>query len=239
MVVENSILVVVTGNDAMCRTHFHCDTGKMTAQRTRRTVVSYITRQLLGCILVTVFASTAHGTSVRAVTMAEMLGQSALVFEGRVVSLQARQDSGTGTIHTYVIFKVLDVLKGEYSNNTIELSFLGGTVGGTTLAAGDMQMLEKGEKGIYFVESLQRRQAHPLYGWSQGHFVVVADERGVERVLTQTRRPVVAMQYSSGIQRLSDGIALGVTVTEATDLTQAMTITDFKQQLSTMLRTLQ
>ncbi len=202
-------------------------------------VASYLTRGLLGCILVTVFASTAHGTSVRAVNMAEMLEQSALVFEGRVIGLQARQDSGTGNIHTYVNFEVLDVLKGEYSNNTIELSFLGGTVGGATLAVGDMQMPEEGEKGIYFVESLQRTQVHPLYGWSQGHFVVVADERGVERVLTKTKRPVVAMQYSSKIRRLSDGIALGVTVTEADELTEAMTVTDFKQQLSTMLRTLQ
>jgi hypothetical protein len=100
-------------------------------------------------------------------------------------------------------------------------------------------MPERGEKGIYFVESLQRRQAHPLYGWSQGHFVVVEDERGVERVLTKTKLPVTAMQYGSEIRRLSDGIALGVTVTEAEDLTEAMTITDFKQQLSTMLHTLQ
>ena len=198
-----------------------------------------LTHHLLACILVTVFASTAHGTSVRAVNMAEMLEQSALVFEGRVTSLQARQDSGTGTIHTYVIFEVLEVLKGEYSNNTIELSFLGGTVGGTTLATGGMQMPERGEKGVYFVESLQRRQVHPLYGWSQGHFIVVADEGGVERVLTKTKRPVVSMQYSSAIRTLSDGIALGVTVTEADDLTRAMTITDFKQQLSTMLHTLQ
>ena len=106
--------------------------------------VPYLIHHLLACILVTVFASTAHGTSVRAVDMAEMLEQSALVFEGRVISLQARQDTGTGTIHTYVIFEVLDVLKGEYSNDTIELSFLGGTVGDVTMAAGDMQMPEKG-----------------------------------------------------------------------------------------------
>ena len=198
--------------------------------------VPYLIHHLLACILVTVFASTAHGTSVRAVDMAEMLEQSALVFEGRVISLQARQDLGTGTIHTYVIFQVLDVLKGEYSNNTIELSFLGGTVGGMTLSAGDMQLPEKGEKGIYFVESLQRRQAHPLYGWSQGHFVVVADAQGVERVLTKSKRPVVAIQYSSKIQRLGDGIALGVTVKETADLTEAMAITDFKQQVLTMLR---
>ena len=77
------------------------------------------------------------------------------------------------------------------------------------------------------------------YGWSQGHFVVIADERGIERVLTKTKRPVVAMQYRSEIRRLSDGVALGVTVTEEDDLTEAMTITDFKQQLSTMLDTLQ
>jgi len=171
--------------------------------------------------------------------MAEMLEQSALVFEGHVISLQARQDSGTGIIRTYVIFEILDVLKGQFSTNTIELSFRGGTVGGMTLATGDMKMPEKGEKGIYFVESLQRRQVHPLYGWSQGHFVVVADARGVERVLTKSKRPVTAMQYRSATQKLSDGVALGVTVTEADDLTNAMTITDFKQQISTMLGTLQ
>jgi hypothetical protein len=171
--------------------------------------------------------------------MAEMLERSRLVFEGSVISLEARQDSDTGMIHTYVVFEVLDVLKGQYSDNTIELSFLGGTVGGVTLATGDMEMPEKDEKGIYFVESLQRRQVHPLFGWSQGHFVVVPDERGVERVMTKTRRPVVAMQYGAQIRRLSDGVAQGLTVTEVDELTEAMTITDFKRQLSTMLQALQ
>lgn len=211
----------------------------MTIQCTFRTLASYLTHQVLGCILLTALASTAHGTSVRAVSMAEMLEQSALVFEGHVISLKARQDAGTGIIYTDVTFEVLDVLKGDYSNNTIELSFLGGTVGGATLAAGDMQMPETGEKGIYFVESLQRRQVHPLYGWSQGHFVVVTDERDIERVLTKSQRPVVAMQSSSEIRTLSDGIALGVRVTEAEDRTEAMTKADFKRQLSTMLHALQ
>ena len=65
------------------------------------------------------YACTAHATSVRAVNMAEMLERSALAFEECVISLHALQDSGTGTIHTNVIFDVLDVLKGEYSDNTI------------------------------------------------------------------------------------------------------------------------
>jgi len=212
-----------------------------TAQCTCRSAASYVTRQILGCILVIVFASATHGTSVRAVSMAEMLQQSELVFEGRVVDLRADRDPGTGVIRTYVIFEILDVLKGEYSNDAIMLSFLGGTVGGATMAVGDMQIPEIDEKGIYFVESLQRRQVHPFYGWSQGHFLVVADEQGVERVLTKAKRPVAAMAPSSKrkMQGLSEGTAGGLTVTEGDYRTDAMTITDFKQQLSTMLRALQ
>ncbi len=102
-----------------------------------------------------------------------------------------------------------------------------------------MQMPEVGEQGIYFVESLQRRQVHPLYGWAQGHFLVVADERGVRRVLTKSRRPVTAMQYGPQIRALSDGIARGITVTESDDVTDAMTVGEFKQQLSTMLQAVQ
>jgi hypothetical protein len=196
---------------------------------------------LLAIVLVAVYSSAAHGTSVRAVSVAEMLQQSEFVFEGRVMGLRPDQDPSSGIIRTYVSFEILDVLKGEYSSDTIMLSFMGGTVGGATLAVGDMQIPEIDEKGVYFVESLQRRQVHPFYGWSQGHFLVVADEQGVERVLTKARRPVAAMESRPEIQvkGLSGGTAGGVTVTEGDYRTDAMTITDFKQRLSTMLRALQ
>ena len=98
-------------------------------------------------------------------------------------------------------------------------------------------MPEIGERGIYFVESLQRRQVHPLYGWSQGHFLVMADERGVERVLTRAKRPVSAMGQNLQRQKkgLSSGAAQGLVLAEEFNLAEAMTITDFKQQLLLLL----
>jgi len=210
----------------------------MTATNTCSTTAVRFACQLLGLLLVTMVAGIARGSSVRSVTVAEMLAHCELVFEGYVVGRRPYQDTITGMIHTNVIFEVLDVLKGRYSKQSIALSFLGGTVGDATLALGDMQIPEQGEKGIYFVESLRRRQVHPLYGWSQGHFLVVTDGRGVERVLTESRRPVAAMSAKpqQKSRRFSSGIARGVTVLEGDQRSGAMTITNFKKHLSAMQR---
>jgi hypothetical protein len=154
-----------------------------------------------------IYASTVLQTSAR-----EMLAQSELVFEGRAESVESRMNPDGTSIHTYVTFRILDMIKGEWPTQTIELSFLGGTADGKTLVVSGMQIPELGEQGIYFVESPARNQVHPLYGWAQGHLRLNRSKGGALNVLTADGAPVIRIDDTqrgrSG--EISRGVAVGL-----------------------------
>jgi hypothetical protein len=166
-----------------------------------------------------------------------MLQQSQFVFEGTVTAIEARENSQK-RIHTYVTFEIKDIIKGEYHSNIITLSFLGGTVGDVTMAVSDMRLPQEGEHGIYFVESLERLQVNPLYGWSQGHFIVERDVTGSERIMTNRRLPITAVmdkmqdaQMTPGkepIQALSKGVVRDLVVAQDK---KGLTVDEFKRVL--------
>jgi hypothetical protein len=136
--------------------------------------------------------------------------------------------------------EIKDIIKGEYHSN-ITLRFLGGTVGDLTLAVTDMRLPQQGEHGIYFVESLERFQVNPLYGWSQGYFIVERDATGSERVMTNRRLPITGvMDYlpdeqmtpsKERIQVLSKGILRDLVVAQEENDNRGMTVDEFKQVL--------
>jgi len=181
-----------------------------------------------------------HASSVREVSMNEMLQQSQFVFEGMVTATEARENSQK-RIHTYVTFEITDIIKGEYRSNIITLRFLGGTVNDVTMVVSDMRLPQKGEHGIYFVESLERFQVNPLYGWSQGHFIVEPDGTGNQRVMTNRRLPVTGvMAYKpdesmtpgkEGIQALSKGVLRDLAVAQEGEDKKGMTVDEFKSAL--------
>lgn len=175
-----------------------------------------------------------NASSVLEVSLNEMLQQSQFVFEGTVTAVEARENSQK-RIHTYVTFEIKDIIKGKYPSNIITLSFLGGTVGDVTMAVSDMRLPREGEHGIYFVESLERVQVHPLYGWSQGHFIVERDVTGIERVMTNKRLPVTEVmadeQTSTGkesIPALSKGVVRDLVIAKDK---KGMTVDEFKKVL--------
>ena len=187
---------------------------------------------LLGVL---VFASTAQATSVAEITLEEMLQQSALVFEGEVTRVQVKENSRRD-IQTLVTFEIIDVIKGEVKGNKLTLAFLGGASAGRRLSVSDMHMPVLNERGIYFVESLQRNQVHPLYGWSQGHFRIEKSPAGTERVMTRSGRPVKGIEHTNGRRsgRLSNGAARGLVLGDSTDVTTALDKRAFKQRLRSM-----
>ena len=193
-------------------------------------------RWLAAVVSACTLVATVHATGIRTVSVDEMLRGSQLVFEGRVVASEARKSANSRMIHTYVTFEVLDVIRGSYPRQSVELSFLGGSAGGRRLSVDGMQPPRVGEHGIYFVESLSGDLVHPFYGWSQGHFVVVDDAGGIERVVTQAGLPVIDIQSTAGSRsdELSDGTALGVTVGGAGEVERAMTVNEFEERLAAM-----
>ncbi len=187
-----------------------------------------------------ILISYGHAASVRQVAMDEMLQQCQFVFEGKVLALDAKENSQK-RIHTYATFKIQDIIKGEYSGDTITLSFLGGTVGDVTMSVSDMKVPQVGEHGIYFVESLERSQVNPLYGWSQGHFLVQSDDTGMDRVMTSNEQPVTEVvkdtyvEQMNSIQKtdplLSKGVASGVKFAPKDNNNKGLTVEEFKKIL--------
>ena len=99
-----------------------------------------------------------------------------LIFEGRVISQETRPSPVNGKPFTYFTFEIIEVIKGDFAQPSIEIGFMGGQLGEFTLEVSEMQMPTLDERGIYFVESLSKQQVHPFIGWSQGHYLVETDE---------------------------------------------------------------
>lgn len=157
---------------------------------------------------------TAKATTILKFSFNEVVRGAEFIFEGRVMSKETRPSPIDGRPFTYFTFEVIDVIKGSYSGNYIELGFAGGTLGGLTLSVSDMRMPEVEERGVYFVESLTQELIHPFYGWHQGHYLIV----------TNTQEKVVPVQLVAD----PDGLK-ALTIT-------APTVGNFKQNVRDIIR---
>jgi len=171
--------------------------------------------------------------------MDEMLQTAELVFEGKVVASEARWNAANTLIKTYVTFDISEVVVGDYSQSTIQLSFIGGSVGEDKIEAEGMQYPKLGEEGIYFVEKLGRELINPLVGWSQGHFLVKSDNSGNQIIMTNAEKPVMALSNktapSNTSQKFSEGVAKGV-VTQSKPQDKPMTATSFKRAIKSRMQ---
>ena len=192
----------------------------------------------------------AASSPARATTLLEMdidsvTGQAELIFQGTVIASESVQEIN-GQIRTYVTFQVEEVLKGDYQDATLELSFLGGNINGRGTVVSAMRQPESGESGIYFVESLSENLINPLLGWSQGHFLINSDQRGIRRMTTNSRLPVLDIRPMSEIPELirrppgflsgENGKAMGVIVDETPDrFDRGLTVDQFKARIRELL----
>lgn len=197
--------------------------------------------RLIGLLVSFWLCSAALASTLVQLSFDEIVASSELVFEGRVVSVEARE-TGPRSIHSYVQFEILDVIKGDYSELSLELRFLGGLVGNRQMEVTEMNVPELGETGIYFVESLRELQIHPLVGWSQGHFLTRQDDSGTTRVHTAANKPiqnvVSDVSVSTVLPRTArqvapvmlghDGTARGVEIQALADNSEAMSASAFK-----------
>lgn len=174
-------------------------------------------RYWLCCLILFMLPVAASASSVMRMALADIQGGAALVFEGRVIGTRIEHQSWARAIHTWVKFEVLDVIKGQYDQPTLELSFLGGTAGQYAVKVSDMQIPKLGEHGIYFVEDINRPMVNPLYGWDQGHFLIQYDRKHQQQTITTLKgEPVFDVEagaMSSQTQEISQGVARGVYTT--------------------------
>ena len=185
---------------------------------------------VVAALTLCVCAAVPSSSSVLAVSLEQLSTASQLIFEGEVVGMTSDFNANQTSIHTYVTFRVVDVVKGTYTQPEITLRFLGGTVGEISLNVSDSTLPELGEPGIYFVESLERFQVNPLYGMDQGHFLIL--ESGSQRIMMTRNRRVITGLLSDEqppVDGLSNGIARGLSIDEAGGSPESVTVFQFKQ----------
>lgn len=142
-------------------------------------------------LVVAWLAAPSAATTVRPVSVGEMVQRAALVVEAKVLAVETRAGASRASIQTCVTFDVRDLLKGTPPANPFELCFAGGKAGGIERRVLGMVYPELGETGIYFVHSFDRRLRNPLYGWHQGHFRVRVLPGGSGPVVTTAHGEVV------------------------------------------------
>lgn len=199
----------------------------------------------LTCSLCLLAFSSASATTILGMDIDKVAADAEFVFEGAVINSETRQDSNSGIISTYVTFQINDIIKGDYSGDSVELKFMGGVFNGQIVQVSGMRIPEMAEQGIYFVESMSRDLINPLIGWSQGHFIII-DDNGTRRISTAGNQPVLEVQAVSSIPSsikkplsVAEGntdIAAGVmTETSPIMIERALTVEEFKSRITDLL----
>lgn len=139
-------------------------------------------------------------------TFEQLVQDSELVFEGRVLSEDVRRSPLSGIPFTYFTFEIAEVIKGDFQEKRIELGFMGGAEGNTGIQVADMEMPEVGESGIYFVKSIGIQHVHPLSGWHQGHYLIVQRAHDRSKVVLPAiqKRDPNRLSKSARLQSVED-----------------------------------
>jgi hypothetical protein len=189
------------------------------------------------------FSCASGASTLQELSFAQVAIDAELVFEGEVVALES-QYVADGTIRTFVRFAILEVIKGDYADDTIDLSYLGGQVGTRQMRISDMDMPSVGEVGIYFIESIRQPLLSPLVGWAQGHYVIEL-ANGQSVVKTASGETVIGVSpggvtesAENNTQQFSTGVAKGIVVPKsalARGLSKAMSVGEFKRSVREIL----
>ena len=202
---------------------------------------------LAACYLLLLVLASPHAaaTTLLGMDIDQVAAGAELIFEGEVIQREVRRNDSNGLINTYVTFSILDVIKGDYNADTLELRFTGGSLNGEIVEVSGLVIPAEAEQGVYFVESLHRALLNPLLGWSQGHFLIV-EQDGERRITTLDAEAVTSVQAVSTIpstiklpQAIIEGkneVAAGVS-TDASELSlgRALTVDQFKSRIRSLL----
>ena len=191
-----------------------------------------------GLWLLLVLPLMVQASSVRQLSLSEVLDTASLIFAGEVISSEPRWQESGKAIETHIKFRIDSIIKGQAQGAEIDLTFLGGTVGKVRQTVNAMRYPSVGEKGVYFVIDPNKNYVHPLVGWSQGHYKEVMVD-GRAKMVTADDRPIMAMRptsflsKTSPVLRLSHGSADGLVFSDK--LEDAITKADFLERVRSLV----
>ena len=113
------------------------------------------------------------GLSTRTLTI-----DSELVIKGEVIDIVSQWTENRKAIFSTATIQVEEVVTGEYSKSTIEVSYDGGIVEGIGMKVSDTPSFNQGETVILFLTpdlKLRKSQAYSVYGRAQGKYLIDKD----------------------------------------------------------------
>jgi hypothetical protein len=136
-----------------------------------------VTALLLAGIGVPVLVSGMEATTVKKLSLEQMVRGAHRIVHGRRVSQETYWNKNRTRIYTATRFAVTEDLKGEF-RETATVVTVGGTVDGMTLVVSGTPSFREREEVLLFLEA--GKSGHwILMGLSQGMFRITADRQGV------------------------------------------------------------
>lgn len=132
---------------------------------------------LLTGVGVVVFAPGVEATTVKQLSLEQMVRGAHRIMLGRCISQETYWNKNRTRIYTATRFAVTEDLKGEF-RRTATVVTVGGTIDGMTLAVSGTPRFREHEEVLLFLEAGKSRN-WILMGLSQGMFRITADRRGV------------------------------------------------------------
>ena len=172
---------------------------------------------------------------------------AALVYVGRVASVESRWAVGPRRIESEVAFEQVECLKGSLPPGRQSFSLLvpGGTVGTMQMRICCAPTFRVGDKWLLFV--LPNYRTFPVVGLWQGALRIEADRDGIERVFTASTDPVIGIddgefplsigrrvQYAHRHLVDSYGVDLAAPIARK-DPARAISLTEFLETLRPIL----
>lgn len=142
----------------------------------------------IGILFTLLLTQASFAAGVIQMPFRQLVMDSELAFEGRVIAIQSAWNATGSAIVTHVTFAVHDILKGSV-NGSVRLTFAGGAIDGKRMTVSGLRIPHEGEVGIYFIESSNGNLLSPVLGWNQGHFLI-GGTVGKQHVLTSEGRSV-------------------------------------------------
>lgn len=163
---------------------------------------SFVLAGLTGLVGMTA-ARRAPATLARALTLRELLQQSAHAFVGTPTDSRSQWESigGRSRIVTYTVVRVEASLDGRPpASSELLVRTLGGAVGDIGQIVPGEAALRRSVSAAIFVEPLSK-DFFAVTGMTQGHYPLRPDERGVRR-LQADLTTLKTVQAESAVQRL-------------------------------------
>ncbi|MGB5397606.1 MAG: hypothetical protein WBN96_10690 [Gammaproteobacteria bacterium] len=123
--------------------------------------------------------SSSLATTVRHVPLEHMAQTAEVIFYGRVISNDVRQDDVSQRVATFTRFEIIDAIKGV-TTDTYTVKQFGGQLPGSTLVhrIHGMPRFNEGEEYIVFLPQASRLGFASPIGLMQGSFSVNSPESG-------------------------------------------------------------